>query len=184
MFFPFQNEEKTKPPAVTNFWKNMCGGGGEFFPSFIPVLIFPSFVAFPNIFCGAFYFTGILTMIILLKVVLIGHGPTVSLVKALHRESPIVNSTPKVEHSRRGGKITEKTIFNITIRPDQPTKAVLKIFSSGFISSHVFYQPPFSQRGTIAFSKTCECQLKSENSHFQSWVWFESPSNWPWLLFN
>ena len=60
MFFQFQNEEKTKPPAVTNFWKNMCGGGGEFFPSFIPVLIFPSFVAFPNIFCGAFYFTGIL----------------------------------------------------------------------------------------------------------------------------
>ena len=118
MFFPFQNEEKTKPPAVTNFWKNMCGGGGEFFPSFIPVLISPSFVAFPNIFCGAFYFTGILTMIILLKVVLIGHGPTVSLVKALHRESPIVNSTPKVETLRKAMKNNIENCFQYRHRTD------------------------------------------------------------------
>ena len=118
MFFQFQNEEKTKPPAVTNFWKNMCGGGGEFFPFFILVLIFPSFVSFPNIFCGAFYFTGILTMIILLKVVLIGHGPTVSLVKALHRESPIVNSTPKVETLRKAMKNNIENYFQYRHRTD------------------------------------------------------------------
>ena len=43
MFFQFQNEEKTKLPAVTNFWKNMCGGGGEFFSVFYSCPHFPLF---------------------------------------------------------------------------------------------------------------------------------------------
>ena len=80
-------------------------------------------------------------------VVFIGQGlelATGKSVKAVQGGgAPIVNTTPKVKLSRKGGKITLTTIFNITIRPDQPTKAVLKIFSSGFFSSDVFYQPPF-----------------------------------------
>ena len=69
-------------------------------------------------------------------------------VKAVQRESPIVNNppTPKVELLRKRGKITLKTVFNITIRPDQPTKAARKIFFIRvfhWFSSGVFYQPSF-----------------------------------------
>ena len=82
------------------------------------------------------------------RVVFIGHGlelATGKSVKAVQGGgAPIVNSTPKVENLEKGRKITLTTIFNITIRPDQPTKAFLKIFSSGFFSPDVFYQSPFS----------------------------------------
>ena len=83
------------------------------------------------------------------RVVFIGHGlelATSKSVKAVQGGgAPIVNSTPKVEKLEKGRKNNIDNYFQYH-HPTRSTNkgGVLKIFSSGFFSSDVFYQLLFS----------------------------------------